>query len=43
MIHVSIKLRAGIIPGISDNFEKYLGKYIHPKHGEKTEADLSKT
>ena len=31
MIHLSVKLRAEIVPGIDDNFGKYIMKIYTPK------------
>ena len=42
MVHLSVKLRAEIVPGINDNFENVSWKYLHLYHNEKIDAGLSK-
>ena len=42
MIYFSVKLRYGIVSGINDNFGNVQWQYIHLKHNEKIERDLSK-
>ena len=37
MVHLSIKLRVGIVPCINDNFKNVQWKYIHQKY-KKTAA-----
>ena len=42
MVHLSVKLRAEIVPGINGNFENNQWKYLHLKHNEKIDGGLSR-
>ena len=41
MIHLSVKLRVGMVLGINHNFEKYAMKIYTRKHNEKIVGGLS--